>query len=114
VKLTRADATTQRFPDGTKSEAVALTFEQDGETVIKRVKISGCAAAVNAGPLKAEATRTVLQAAREAVRDFAYMKHRDDWKQHVSFGSFFSDEMSQEEAELVKRAVELLREQASR
>lgn len=109
MKITSAKRARQRFPDGTSSRLVVLTFEQDGEVVFKRVQISSCAEAVS-NDLRIEARRLVVKAAREAVRDFAYMKHGDDWKKHVEWGRFFSGDLTPEEHEIVDQAIELLKE----
>jgi hypothetical protein len=94
-------------------DGVKLTFEQGDDKVIKLALISDCAIKVSSGPLDAQAAYQLVRKAREAVRDFAFKKYgADEWKQHVPWGKFWGPELSEEEQEIIDKAVKLLREQA--
>jgi hypothetical protein len=97
MKLTSAEAS---------EDGVKLTFERDGETVVKLARISE--------PLDAHGAFQVAWKAREAVRDFAFKKYGpDEWQAHVPWGGrVWGAELTEAEKEIVKTAVILLREQA--
>jgi hypothetical protein len=111
MKLERVRNVSQKFPDGSTSSAVSLIFADGDDVVVKKVRISSCSKAVGA-PLAAESTWQIMKAAREAIRDFAFKKHGEKWKDHIPVGDFWNERMSDVEKELVKHAVILMREAA--
>jgi len=52
--------------------------------------------------------RRLLKAIREAKRDIAYSRYGKDWPEHCSAGDFWSDEISDDEAETMIQVFEML------
>ena len=79
-------------------------FEQDGVQVTKYIKASNAALAVGCSEAD-DVRRSLVRRAREAVRDFAYMKHGPEkWKEHVEWGGFF-DAPTDEEKQMIEDAL---------
>lgn len=89
----------QGFPDGTSAPGWMLRFERDGVEVTKRITVSGLArkCAKNKHQLNAEFVRMCQKAAREADRDLAFIKHRDEWRDHCEITSPFFGPMHMSE-----------------
>lgn len=111
MNITKVDLAKQKMPDGSLSNSVVLFFKEDKHIVTKRLKITSTL--TDKKPLKSEATYLVAKSIREAERDFAYKKYGDKYIDHIkNIGSFWSDEITDAESELIKQAVILLWEQA--
>lgn len=83
-------------------EYFTAIFEQDGARVEKHVRISN--PYIAAGQEQFGFHHELLRRAREAVRDFAYMKHGPEkWKEHVEWGGFF-DAPTDAEKQMIEAA----------
>ncbi len=106
MKLRSVTQHIQRFPDGGSSRNVHLRFRKGKKDVDKCIKVT----ASSGDDISAETKYLILLKAREAERDFAFMKHGDKWRDHVPMRTFWETSMTDREHELVEDAVQLMRD----
>lgn len=85
-------------------EKYRAIFEMDGERIEKMVYLTHTAKLVcRDATVRLELTRALVRKAREASRDFAYMKHGEEWKEHVEWGGFFASP-TEDEVQMINEA----------
>jgi len=88
--------------------AIWLTFQDGEDTVHKQVAISYLGRLV-ANNLPKYADYEILKRSREAVRDFAFLRYGNAWREHVPIGKFWSvAPQDDEERGIVKQVKKLL------
>lgn len=75
-----------------------ITFERDGEQVLKRVVLGDCARSVyRKDQYRLAMAAYLCKAAREADRDIACRQHGKDFREHCEYKSNFWSPLSPEE-----------------
>lgn len=95
MRLVNVFERSQKFPDGTGSRYVGLTFEEDGKTLVKNVRVSSCASIASNSGIRKEASYAILKAAREAARDFAYELGGIEAVKKIRFTGLIGDELTE-------------------
>ena len=110
MQLSQVIESKQRFPGGGISKHVCLLFRDGPHEVEKNIKVSSaCRAVSSRDDLDDETKYMILIASREAERDFAFMKHGEQWRDHVPFGFFWNTHLTKDEYDIVESAVAMMR-----
>ena len=88
---------------------IRMVFEHNGNRISKMAQISSCALAVGSDRKK-EAEYSILKKVREAERDFAFLEHGETWREHCgNIGKFWLTSITDEEQQLLRQAIDLLK-----